>query len=93
MRGTAATLAAGALLVLFWWMAAIVSRQHGTTADEIFHVTASYSDATAFSRAQWSLRSMARGTSRGCSRRTNLFNRSRSGAYYDAVFGRFQKAG
>jgi len=51
MRGTATTLVAGALLVLFWWMAAIVSREHGTTADEIFHVTASYSDATAFSRA------------------------------------------
>ena len=31
MRGTAATLAAGALLVLFCWMAAIVSREHGTT--------------------------------------------------------------
>jgi hypothetical protein len=27
------------LLVLFWRMAAIVSREHGTTADEIFHVT------------------------------------------------------
>ena len=39
MRGTAATLAAGALLGLFWWMTAIVSRQHGTTADEIFRVT------------------------------------------------------
>jgi hypothetical protein len=64
MRGTAATLAAGALLVLFWWMAAIVSREHGTTADEIFHVTASYSDATDFFRAQWSLRSMARDITR-----------------------------
>jgi hypothetical protein len=31
MRGTVATLAAGALLVLFWRMAAIVSREHGTT--------------------------------------------------------------
>jgi hypothetical protein len=40
MRGTAATLAAGALLVLFWWMAATVSRSTGATADEIFHVTA-----------------------------------------------------
>ena len=26
--------------MLFWWMAAIVSREHGTTTDEIFHVTA-----------------------------------------------------
>jgi len=32
MRGTVATLAAGALLVLFWWMGAIVSREHGTYA-------------------------------------------------------------
>jgi len=64
MCGTAATLAAGPLLVLFWWMAAIVSRGHGTTADDIFHVTASYSDATAFSRAQWSLRSMAQDNTR-----------------------------
>jgi hypothetical protein len=59
MRGTAATLAAGPLLVLFWWMAVIVLCEHGTTSDKIFYVTASYSDATAFSRAQWSLRSMA----------------------------------
>ena len=49
MRGTEATLAAGALLVHFCWMAASLSREHGTTAHEIFHVTASYSDATAFS--------------------------------------------
>ena len=40
MRGTAATVVAGALLALFWWMAAIVSREHGTAPDEIFHVTA-----------------------------------------------------
>jgi hypothetical protein len=40
MRGMAATVVAGALLALFWWMAAIVSREQGTTADEIFHVTA-----------------------------------------------------
>jgi hypothetical protein len=26
--------------VLSWWMATIVLREHGTTADEIFHVTA-----------------------------------------------------
>ncbi len=43
MRGHAATLAAGVLLVLFGWMAASVSREHSTTADEIFHVTAGYS--------------------------------------------------
>jgi len=43
MRGTGATLVAGALLALFWWMAASVSREHSTTADEIFHVTAGYS--------------------------------------------------
>ena len=43
MRGTAATLAAGVLLALFWGMAASVSREHSTTADEIFHLTAGYS--------------------------------------------------
>ena len=42
MRGKGATLAAGALLALFWWMAASVSREHSTTADEIFHITAGY---------------------------------------------------
>src|ERR1019366_3020034 len=42
MRGTAATLAAGVLLALFWGMAASVSREHSTTADEIFHLTAGY---------------------------------------------------
>ena len=42
MRGKVATLAAGALLALYWWMAASVSREHSTTADEIFHVTAGY---------------------------------------------------
>ena len=43
MRGTAAMLAAGLLLALFGWMAASVSREHSTTADEIFHLTAGYS--------------------------------------------------
>jgi len=40
MGGTAATLVAGPLLVLFWWIAAIVPREHSTMSDEIFHVTA-----------------------------------------------------
>ena len=31
------------LLGLSWWMAASVSREHSTTADEIFHITAGYS--------------------------------------------------
>jgi len=43
MRRAAPTLVAGALLALFWWMAASVSREHSTTADEIFHITAGYS--------------------------------------------------
>ncbi len=43
MRRLAATVVAGVLLALFGWMAASVSRQHSTTADEIFHVTAGYS--------------------------------------------------
>ncbi|MBI5771646.1 MAG: glycosyltransferase family 39 protein [Verrucomicrobia bacterium] len=43
MRRTAPSLAAGLLLALFWWMAASVSREHSTTADEIFHVTAGHS--------------------------------------------------
>jgi hypothetical protein len=43
MRGTGATLAAGVLLVLFGWMAASVSREHSTTADEIFYITSGYS--------------------------------------------------
>ena len=43
MRGTAATLAAGVLLALFGWMAASVSREHSTTADEIFYITSGYS--------------------------------------------------
>ncbi len=43
MGGTRATLVAGALLALFGWMAASVSREHSTTADEIFHLTAGYS--------------------------------------------------
>ncbi len=43
MRGTGATLVAGALLALFWWMASSVSREHSTTADEIFHLTGGYS--------------------------------------------------
>lgn len=43
MRRAGPTLAAAALLALFWWMAASVSREHSTTADEIFHVTAGYS--------------------------------------------------
>jgi len=33
---------AASLLGLFWWMAASVSHEHSTTADEIFHVTAGY---------------------------------------------------
>jgi hypothetical protein len=36
-------LPAALLLGLFGWMAASVSREHSTTADEIFHVTAGYS--------------------------------------------------
>jgi len=43
MRGTAATLAAGALLVLFWWMAAIVvarARHHVRIA---VHITTLFS--------------------------------------------------
>jgi len=43
MRGTAATLVAGGLLALFGWMAASVSREHCTTADELNYVTAGYS--------------------------------------------------
>lgn len=43
MRGGAATLAAGALLALFGWMAASVSHVHSPTADELLHVTAGYS--------------------------------------------------
>ena len=43
MRGTAATLVAGVLLALFGWMAASVSREHSTTADELYYVTAGYS--------------------------------------------------
>jgi hypothetical protein len=43
MRRAAPTLAAGVLLALYWWMAASVSGEHSTTADEIFHVTAGYS--------------------------------------------------
>src|SRR6185436_15429251 len=42
MRGAGTTLAASALLALFWWMATSVSHEHSTTADEIFHVTAGY---------------------------------------------------
>ena len=38
MRSTARS--GRALLVLSWWMATIVLREHGTTADEIFRVTA-----------------------------------------------------
>ena len=37
------TLLAALLLALFAWMAASVSREHSTTADEIFHVTSGYS--------------------------------------------------
>jgi len=37
------TLAAVLLLVLFGWMAASVSREHSTTADEIFYITSGYS--------------------------------------------------
>jgi hypothetical protein len=43
MRSTAAMLAAGMLLALFGWMAASVSREHCTTADEIFYITSGYS--------------------------------------------------
>lgn len=43
MRSLALTLLAGALLALFGWMAASVSREHSTTADEIFYVTSGYS--------------------------------------------------
>ena len=43
MRGTAATLVAGGLLALFGWMAASVSHEHSTTADELYYVTAGYS--------------------------------------------------
>jgi hypothetical protein len=43
MRGTAAMLAAGGLLALFGWMAASVSREHSTTADEIYYITSGYS--------------------------------------------------
>ena len=43
MRGTAATLVAGVLLALFGWMAASVSHEHSTTADELYYVTAGYS--------------------------------------------------
>ncbi|MEQ1771105.1 MAG: hypothetical protein ABL879_14825, partial [Devosia sp.] len=38
-----APVCAALLLGLYWWMAAAVSREHSTTADEIFHVTAGYS--------------------------------------------------
>jgi hypothetical protein len=38
-----ATLFAALLLALYGWMATSVSREHSTTADEIFHVTAGYS--------------------------------------------------
>ena len=38
MRSTARS--GRALLVLSWWMATIVLRERGTTADEIFHLTA-----------------------------------------------------
>lgn len=37
-----AFLLAGGLLALFGWMAASVSNEHSTTADEIFHLTAGY---------------------------------------------------
>ena len=40
---TVAMLAAGGLLALFGWMAASVSREHSTTADEIFYITSGYS--------------------------------------------------
>ena len=43
MRGIAAILAAGGLLALFGWMAASVSREHSTTADEISYITSGYS--------------------------------------------------
>ena len=43
MRRNVATVAAVVLLGLFGWMAASVSPEHSTTADEIFHVTAGYS--------------------------------------------------
>ena len=43
MRSTAATLVAVGLLTLFGWMAASVSREHSTTADEIFYITSGYS--------------------------------------------------
>jgi len=43
MKRPAVLLGALFLLALFWWMAASVSREHSTTADEIFHLTAGYS--------------------------------------------------
>ena len=43
MRGLATTLVAAGLLALFGWMAASVSREHSTTADEIFYITSCYS--------------------------------------------------
>ena len=42
MKTLVALIVAG-LLGLSWWMAASVSREHSTTADEIFHITAGYS--------------------------------------------------
>src|SRR6185312_15615082 len=43
MRGFAVTLVAVGLLGLFGGMAASVSREHSTTADEIFYITSGYS--------------------------------------------------
>ena len=43
MRALAVTLLAAVLLALFGWMAASVSREHSTTADEIFYITSGFS--------------------------------------------------
>src|SRR5580765_6455397 len=43
MRGIGTTLVAVVLLGFSGWMAASVSREHSTTADEIFYITSGYS--------------------------------------------------